>query len=179
MLEESSRFALKHADDLSYSCTFNTGLSMPECGEKMTAVVSPQRDGAKVNVSVAAKIGGSTVWRGSKNAKNLNTLFGSVSKYLQSHVRKQSWSSGCTPQFQALVQCTGHRQVEAAGEEGPHPRLRQEKAWDEYGTPGKPPATRSTGRPLSASGTCPSKVNRQPTPAGLFPRLPALFSRAM
>ena len=43
MLEKSRRFALKHADDLSCTCTFNTGISMTTWGEKMTAVVSPQR----------------------------------------------------------------------------------------------------------------------------------------
>lgn len=89
MLEESSRFALKHADDLSCTCTFNTGISMTTWGEKMTAVVSPSGDGAKVNVTVAAKIGGNAIWQGSKNAKNLTTFFDSLSDYLQSHMGQQ------------------------------------------------------------------------------------------
>ena len=88
MLAESSRFALKDAEDLSCSCTFNTGVSMTTWGEKMTAVVSPSGDGARVSVTVAAKIGGNSVWQGSKNAKNLTTFFGNLSEYLQSHMGK-------------------------------------------------------------------------------------------
>lgn len=88
MLEESTRFDLKNVDDLSCSCTFNTGISMTTWGEKMTAVVSPSGDGAKINVTVAAKIGGNAVWQGSKNAKNLTTFFDSLSRYLQSHMGK-------------------------------------------------------------------------------------------
>lgn len=88
MLEDSGRFTLKNTDDLSCSCTFNTGISMTTWGEKMTAVVSPSGDGAKVNVTVAAKIGGNSMWQGSKNAKNLTTFFNDLSAYLQSHMEK-------------------------------------------------------------------------------------------
>lgn len=87
---ESGRFTLKSADDLSCSCSFNTGISMTTWGEKMTAVVSPSGDGAKVNVTVAAKIGGNSMWQGSKNAKDLTTFFNALSTYLQSHMEKQA-----------------------------------------------------------------------------------------
>lgn len=84
MLGASQTFSLKNADDLSMSCTFSTGISMTTWGEKMNASVMPSGSGAKVTVSVAAKIGGNAMWQGSKNAKNLTRFFDALSESLRS-----------------------------------------------------------------------------------------------
>ena len=84
MLDESSTFKLKEADELSMSCTFATGVSMTTWGEKMSANVMPSGSGAKVTVSVAAKIGGNAMWQGSKNAKNITRFFDALSGALKS-----------------------------------------------------------------------------------------------
>lgn len=83
MLGESETFSLKETDDLSMSCTFSTGMSMTTWGEKMSASIIPSGSGAKVTVSVAAKIGGNAVWQGSKNAKNITRFFDALSETLR------------------------------------------------------------------------------------------------